>query len=169
MGSFMDEIVGELPADIKKVIESTVHEEIDSKLDGIQRQLGQLCGTQEKLEQIQDQLAELMAANEKQTHFEEVPPMPVIDASSPSKKEYTVERERVTGTVDPILFELFHQERRSRGVTVSRMLDIILWQRYEKPKLSFEIKLGETPMPDSTKTIEESGRHERTKSRANRK
>lgn len=169
MGSSVNEIVKELPADIKEAIESTIHEELDSKLDEIQRRLGQLCGTQEKLEQIQDQLAELMAANKKREQFEEMPPMPVVDESSPSKKQYTVDRERITCTVDPILFELFHHERKSRGVTVSRMQEVILWQRYGKPKLSFEIQLGEDPLPDSPKTIEESKGHERKKSKANRK
>lgn len=152
LGSVMERLIKDFPGEFQSVIERTVHDRLDAKLDEIQTQLGQLYGNQEKLEKIQDQLAELTAANQERAQLGEVPPMPVVDDASPSKKEYTVDRERLTGTVDPVLFELFHEERRARGVTVSRMLDIVLWQRFDKPKLSFEIKLDEAPLSTSKET-----------------
>ncbi|MGO9566199.1 MAG: hypothetical protein ACLP5H_01530 [Desulfomonilaceae bacterium] len=169
VGSFINQLIKGIPGETKRVIERSVHEGIDSRLDEIQRQLGQLCGTQEKLEQIQDKLAELTAANQERAQLGEVPPMPVVDETSPSKKEYTVDRERLTGTVDSVLFELFHEERRARGVTVSRMLDIALWQRYDKPRLSFEIKLDGAPFSRSKETKADQGKRKRGRPRKKQK
>ena len=120
-----------------------LHEEaqksIDSRLDEIQTALGTLTEKQETLESIQDKLAELLQAVKHRESNWETPPIPVIDQTDPSKKKHVVERERVIGTVDRSLFELFHDERQARGVTVSRMLDIVLWKYFGKPKLSFEL------------------------------
>jgi len=147
-GSFMNQWNKLLPDEFQRSLEQTARAKIDEKLDEIQKRLGELNGTQEKLEKIQDQLTEFMEAGRNPAQPGEVPPMPIIDESSPSKKEYTVDRERLTGTIDPVLYDLFQQERKARGVTVSRMLDITYWQRYNKPKLSFEIKVDESPLTE---------------------
>ena len=165
LGSVMNQMMKSAMGDMQKTFESTIHAGLDAKLEGIQSQLGELCQSQERLEEIQDQLAQLTAASRRQEEFGDVPPMPTVDQTSASKKEYTVDRERITATVDPVLFELFHQERRARGVTVSRMLDILLWQRYEKPKLSFEIKVDEAPLSGPRETTAGKGGLEKGGSR----
>ncbi len=134
------------PMGLKETLEGSVdesirglHADMETRLQEIQDQLSQLSKSQERLEGIQDQLNNLVDAQQKQREFGEVPPLPTVNDASASKKEHVVERERITGTVDPVLFDLFHKERKARGVTVSRMLDIVLWKYYGKPQLSFEI------------------------------
>jgi hypothetical protein len=128
-----------------ETIRTLVAQEIDARLGQIHQQLDLLAASQERLEQIHDQLEALTASHNEQKELGEVPPLPTVDEDHPSKKKFVKERERLTGTFDSVLFDLFHQERKARGVTVSRMLDIAFWQRYGKPKLSFEIKLDEAP------------------------
>ncbi|MBM3301596.1 MAG: hypothetical protein FJY85_16815, partial [Deltaproteobacteria bacterium] len=115
----------------------------------LQKRLGSYADTQDRLEAIHGELSELKAFQEKQEEYKSVPPLPVVDQMSRTGREHLVERERVMGTVDPVLFNLFHNERNARGVTVSRMLDIVLWKYFGKPKLSFQIIDDPSPFSDS--------------------
>jgi hypothetical protein len=69
------------------------------------------------------------------------PPMPQTVAGS---RRHTTQRGKLAGTVDGNLLDLFESERKERGCSVSRMLDIIIWNYFsigkpEPPKLSFEL------------------------------
>jgi hypothetical protein len=116
---------------------------LDERLDPIRRELNRISSCWESLEILQDIRADKTKVNKRPDLSGDVPPLPKITHMMGCPK-YTVERERITGTVDPVLFRLFQQDREERGVTVSRMLDIVLWQIYGQPKLSFEI-LDEQP------------------------
>ncbi|MGO9566350.1 MAG: hypothetical protein ACLP5H_02295 [Desulfomonilaceae bacterium] len=132
--------------EILEVLKTTALNEIAGKLDDIQERLVQFEDSQKRFESIHDQIETLTQAYRKQVEFGEIPPLPKVDETSPSKKELTVERERITGTVDPVLFKRFQKERKARGVTFSRMLDIILWKYFDKPALSFELVDEVLPM-----------------------
>jgi hypothetical protein len=69
------------------------------------------------------------------------PPMPDTVAGT---RRHTVQRGKLAGTVDSSLLELFESERKVRGFTVSRMLDVVIWNYFsigktESPRLSFEL------------------------------
>jgi hypothetical protein len=51
--------------------------------------------------------------------------------------------EKLAGTCDCELVKLFHDERRKRRLSVSHMLDYVLWNFFDKPLLSFESKRSE--------------------------
>jgi hypothetical protein len=73
--------------------------------------------------------------------FLPTPPMPDTVEGT---RRHTVPRGKLAGTVDAALLELFESERRERGFTVSRMLDVIIWNYFSfgktgSPKLSFEL------------------------------
>lgn len=75
------------------------------------------------------------------------PPMPDTVAGT---RRHTVARGKLAGTVDASLLQLFENERRERGFSVSRMLDVVLWNyfsigRPEPPKLSFEFSENASP------------------------
>lgn len=55
----------------------------------------------------------------------------------PSHKQ-TGSRGRLSCVLDDALVSLFEEERRTRGLTISKLVSIILWNRYGCPKLSFE-------------------------------
>ncbi len=64
-----------------------------------------------------------------------VPPRPRTREGS---RELTVKREKLQGTCDKALFELFESDRKARGFNVSQMIDVVLYNFYGKPPLSFE-------------------------------
>jgi hypothetical protein len=71
-------------------------------------------------------------------------PAPPMPNTVEGTRRHTVPRGKLAGTVDSALLELFESERRDRGCSVSRMLDIVIWnyfsiRRSEPPKLSFEV------------------------------
>jgi hypothetical protein len=72
------------------------------------------------------------------------PPAPALPETVKGTRRHAVQRGKVAGTVDAELLELFERERKERGCSVSRMLDIVIWNYFgigkpEKPKLSFEL------------------------------
>lgn len=72
------------------------------------------------------------------------PPTPPMPDTVAGTRRHTVQRGKLAGTVDAALLELFESERKERGCSVSRMLDIVIWNyfgigRPENPKLSFEL------------------------------
>ena len=50
------------------------------------------------------------------------------------KRDYV----KITPTVDRVLFDLFDSETKKLKISQGKLLDIILWNWYEKPKLSYE-------------------------------
>ena len=57
--------------------------------------------------------------------------------NGPSKRAEG-KRTRLGVSIDSVLVDLFEQERDAKGFTSSKLAQHILWNRYEKPKLSFE-------------------------------
>jgi len=71
-------------------------------------------------------------------------PAPPMPETVEGTRRHTVPRGKLAGTVDSSLLELFESERKERGFTVSRMLDVVIWNYFsigktESPKLSFEL------------------------------
>jgi hypothetical protein len=78
-------------------------------------------------------------------------PTPPMPKTVKGTRKHAVPRGKLAGTVDSVLLELFERERRERGFSVSRMLDVVLWNyftvnRPEPLKLSFQ--LSESPGMD---------------------
>jgi hypothetical protein len=51
--------------------------------------------------------------------------------------------EKLAGTCDCELAKLFHEKRRDLRLSVSQMLDYVLWNFFGKPQLSFQSKASE--------------------------
>jgi hypothetical protein len=49
---------------------------------------------------------------------------------------------KLGATADAVLLELFNAEARSQGISTGRLMDTILWERYGKPILSYEMAEG---------------------------
>ena len=65
--------------------------------------------------------------------LDELPPTPPKEG-----QRYTINRQKLGGTVDSELYDLFRDECDRRGLAVSRLLDTVLWHYFGKPKLSFQ-------------------------------
>lgn len=65
--------------------------------------------------------------------------------SMPPQPERVTDRrwEKLAGTCDCELVKLFHQTRRELRLSVSQMLDYVLWNFFDKPRLSFQSKRSE--------------------------
>jgi hypothetical protein len=63
----------------------------------------------------------------------------------PPQPERVTDRrwEKLAGTCDCELVKLFHQQRRDLRLSVSQMLDYVLWNFFGKPRLSFQSKGSE--------------------------
>ena len=84
----------------------------------------------EGLKATKTPLARYMA---KRGDLDELPPPPPKEG-----QRYTFNRQKLGGTVDSELYDLFRDECDRRGLTVSRLLDAVLWHYFGKPKLSFQ-------------------------------
>ena len=60
----------------------------------------------------------------------------------PPQPEHITDRrwEKLAGTCDCELVKLFHERRRKLRLSVSQMLDCVLWNFFDKPCLSFQSK-----------------------------
>jgi hypothetical protein len=67
----------------------------------------------------------------------------------PPQPERVTDRrwEKLAGTCDCELVTLFHGKRRELRLSVSQMLDYVLWNFFERPRLSFESE-GSEPSED---------------------
>lgn len=63
----------------------------------------------------------------------------------PPQPERVTDRswEKLAGTCDCELFKLFHERRRQLRLSVSQMLDYVLWNFFDKPRLSFQSERSE--------------------------
>jgi len=68
---------------------------------------------------------------------QELPPEPQVLKGKPGRRQDR-SYHKVTITIDSELWKLFCQERDRLGVSNSRLFDIIVWQRYGKPLLSYQ-------------------------------
>lgn len=101
------------------------------------------------IERVSTQVAERVF-KEKMTNFRNVPildrsqgqgypPAPPLPQTVAGSRRHAVQRGKIAGTLDAELLELFERERKERGCSASRMLDIAIWNYFGKPKLSFEL------------------------------
>lgn len=103
------------------------------------------------IERVSVEAAEKVFA-EKFSQLQKVPmktsegylPAPAMPDTVEGSRRHTVPRGKLAGTVDSSLLEFFESERRERGFSVSRMLDVVLYTYFsigkpEPPKLSFEL------------------------------
>jgi hypothetical protein len=67
----------------------------------------------------------------------EAPPKPV----SKGRKQNRIYG-KLGATTDAILLERFNREAKDRGISTGRLMDIVLWERYSKPVLSYEMPEG---------------------------
>ena len=102
------------------------------------------------IERISKEVAEKVI-EEKLSYLPKVPsttsegylPAPPMPDTVPGTRRHTVQRGKLAGTVDAALLELFEKERKERGFSVSRMLDVVIWNYFSlgkpsRPRLSFE-------------------------------
>jgi len=100
--------------------------EIDERIKAVARQVFQkmFYGMREEMNTMAD--------------MQDVPPEPrVIKGEGKGRREdrqYT----KASVTVDKVLWNLFVKERDRLRVSTGRLMDIVLWRHFGKPKLSYE-------------------------------
>ena len=67
-----------------------------------------------------------------------VMPRPEIVAASGRGRKENRKYERITAAIDTVVYDCFKAEREQLNLSTGKLLDLILWERYGKPKLSFE-------------------------------
>jgi hypothetical protein len=68
---------------------------------------------------------------------EEIPPEPQVITGHGKGRKEDREYERLTISLDKVLFGKFKKEMKSRNLSAGKLMDVILWNRYGKPKLSY--------------------------------
>ena len=76
---------------------------------------------------------------------EEMPPEPRTITGEGKGRRENRQYERITVTIDEKLADLLKQEMKARSLSAGRLMDIILWNRYNKPRLSYEKRKKSTP------------------------
>jgi hypothetical protein len=71
--------------------------------------------------------------------IEEIPPEPKTVKGIKGRREDRVYK-RYTAGIDVVLVPLFEQEMKAKGLSCGKLLDIILWNRYGKPNLSYMVE-----------------------------
>ena len=71
--------------------------------------------------------------------IEEIPPEPRTVKGIKGRREDRVYK-RYTAGIDVKLVPLFEQEMKKKGLSCGKLLDIILWNRYGKPNLSYMVE-----------------------------
>ncbi|MEW6347688.1 MAG: hypothetical protein AB1646_01385 [Thermodesulfobacteriota bacterium] len=69
---------------------------------------------------------------------EDMPPEPQYLKGQKGRREARA-WEKLTITVDTVLAERFKKECTEHSLSAGKMMDAILWARYGKPKLSYEL------------------------------
>jgi len=66
---------------------------------------------------------------------------PALSPAPPlAGKKMTVQRSKLGVTIDRILMEKLEEESKKRGISMSRMVDTVVWYYFGKPPLSFQQK-----------------------------
>jgi len=73
------------------------------------------------------------------TGTEEIPPEPKTVKGIKGRREDRAYK-RYTAGIDVVLVPLFEQEMKKKGLSCGKLLDIILWNRYGKPNLSYMVE-----------------------------
>ncbi len=69
---------------------------------------------------------------------EDMPPEPSTITGEGKGRKENRQYERITVTIDEKLADLFKQEMKARTLSAGKLMDVILWNRYSKPRLSYE-------------------------------
>jgi len=88
-------------------------------------------------EVFQEMLQDMQNERNILTSIDDAPPPPEVLKGRVGRKENRIYK-RLTLTLDEALYDRFIEERNRLKVSSGRLADIILWQRYGKPKLSYE-------------------------------
>ena len=125
---------GQLPDELVNYIEDYIEEYMRPVIERVSAEAAEKVFTQK--------FSNLQKVPTKTS--EGYPPAPPMPDTVPGTRRHTVQRGKIAGTVDSALLELFESERKERGFSVSRMLDVVLWCYFsigqpEPPKLSFEL------------------------------
>ena len=86
-------------------------------------------------EEVARMTEHIAVSHDSKTQGLEPPPRPRTMHGS---RKHVVKREKLQGTCDKVLFEMFEEDRFKRGYNVSQMIDFILYNFYRKPHLSFQ-------------------------------
>lgn len=92
---------------------------------------------QEELSHIQDR--GMSIHNDMNESFSLCPESPTIKGEGQGRRQER-EYDRVSITVDKVLWRLFREEQQRLKIPAPRLLDSILWHRYGQPRLSFEVE-----------------------------
>jgi hypothetical protein len=65
--------------------------------------------------------------------YPELAPQPAMTG-----KKFTVGRQKLGVTIDSVLMEKLEKESKTRGISMSRMVDTVVWHYFGRPRLSFE-------------------------------
>lgn len=85
------------------------------------------------------EMFKMQAMMEVRAEAEEVPPAPetIRGRTGEKGRKENREYERFTFGIDRVLAEQFRAEAQSRHLSAGKLLDVILWNRYGKPALSY--------------------------------
>ena len=125
---------GQLPPELLTFIEDYIEKDMRPVIERVSREAAEKV-FEEKFSQLQK-----VPMKTSEGYL----PAPPIPNTVEGTRRHTVQRGKLAGTVDASLLQLFENERRERGCSVSRMLDIVIWNYFsigqpEPPKLSFEL------------------------------
>lgn len=90
----------------------------------------------------------------------DVPPEPeTLKGTTKGGRRETREYEKISATVDRVLYKRFHNEQRERKCSTGRLLDIILWNYYGKPPLSYQLEGAEERALARPKRLKKTAKH----------
>jgi len=92
----------------------------------------------ERITAIEGYLQTMQAKKQSILDIEDMPPEPQVIKGEGKGRRENRDYQKVSLTIDKILWAKFCQERDRRRVSSGRLMDAILWNRYGRPKLSYE-------------------------------
>ena len=126
---------GETPQDGK----APPQPESEGKDDALEKRMKAIA-----LQVIQDYWHNAPTIQTAQQGDEELPPEPATLKGAWKGRKENRRYERITITLDETLARLFTKEAKKRGLSEGKLMDAILWNRYGRPKLSYEEKASVT-------------------------
>ncbi len=109
----------------KRPLKSLINEELEKQMQTVAREV----------------FREMIAAYNVQSlmpNNEASPPEPSTVTGEGRGRKENRQYERITVTIDQKLAGLFRQEMKARNLSAGRLMDVILWNRYNRPRLSYE-------------------------------
>jgi hypothetical protein len=89
--------------------------------------------TPEQIEKLQQYFDEILSQSP------DLPPVPPKDGH-----KFIADRGKVSAMMDSVLIDLLEETRRSLRIPLSRMVELIVWEYFGRPALSFESNTDET-------------------------